>query len=199
MNIDSRIFMKQLFHCLVILALLTTPAASLVAQENNSVVRLRSGDNIEIRLGGVPVEEINQVTGAYTVDTKGFVNMPHIGRIKAVGATQDELQEAIEKGYRDGQIYTRPTITVSVAMQARFVNVGGEVRAPQRVAYTSDLTVLSAISAAGGFTEFANQGKVRLLRGNEVMTVDIRQVRKDPTKDVVLQPGDSIEVIRSMF
>jgi polysaccharide export outer membrane protein len=190
--------MKHVLHCIFALALLIAPAI-LPAQENNSVVRFRSGDNIEIRLGGVPVEEINQVTGAYTVDTKGFVNMPHIGRIRAAGTTQDELQEAIEKAYRDGQIYTRPTITVGVAIQTRFVNVGGEVRMPQRVAYTSDLTVLSAISAAGGFTEFANQGKVRLLRGDEVMTVDIRRVRKDPSKDVVLQPGDSIEVVRSIF
>jgi len=125
--------------------------------------------------------------------------MPHIGRIKASGLTQDELQLAIEKSYRDNEIYTRPTITVSVPMQSRFVNVGGEVRMPQRVSYTTDLTVLSAISAAGGFTEFASQGKVRLLRGNTVTVIDIRRVRKDPSQDVRLQPGDSIEVVRSLF
>lgn len=169
------------------------------AADVDQSVRLRSGDNIEIRLGGVPYDEITQVTGAYTVDTSGFVNMPHIGRIKASGLTQDELQLAIEKSYRDNEIYTRPTITVSVPMQTRFVNVGGEVRMPQRVPYTTDLTVLSAINAAGGFTEFASQGNVRLLRGSTVTMIDIRRVRKDPSKDMILQPGDSIEVVRSLF
>jgi protein involved in polysaccharide export with SLBB domain len=37
-----------------------------------------------------------------------------------------------------------------VAAQARQVSVGGAVKAPQRVAYTPDLTVLSAVNAAGG-------------------------------------------------
>ncbi|MFY8216320.1 MAG: polysaccharide biosynthesis/export family protein [Chthoniobacterales bacterium] len=185
-------FVRLIFTTLLISSL------NLVAQDDESV-RLRSGDNIEIRLGGVPFEEITQVTGPYTVDTAGFVNMPHIGRIKAAGMTQDELQLAIEKSYRDNEIYTRPTITVSVAMQTRFVNVGGEVRMPQRVPYTSDLSVLSAISAAGGFTEFANQGNVRLLRGDEVTMIDIRKVRKNPSLDVTLRPGDSVEVVRSLF
>ena len=192
MNIDS---IKTTFF---ILSAIFFTSVSFAADADQSV-RLRSGDNIEIRLGGVPFEEISQITGAYTVDTSGFVNMPHIGRIKAAGLTQDELQLAIEKSYRDNEIYTRPTITVSVPMQSRFVNVGGEVRSPQRVSYTSDLTVLSAISAAGGFTEFASQGKVRLLRGNTVTVIDIRRVRKDPSQDVTLQPGDSIEVVRSIF
>lgn len=178
--------------------MLLVGALNLSAQEDESV-RLRSGDNIEIRLGGVPFEEINQVTGAYTVDTSGFVNMPHVGRIKAAGLTQDELQLAIEKSYRDNEIYTRPTITVSVPMQTRFVNVGGEVRMPQRVQYTSDLTVLSAINAAGGFTEFASQGNVRLLRGDQVTMIDIRKVRKNPSLDITLRPGDSVEVVRSLF
>jgi len=173
-------------------------AVSALHGEDQSI-RLRSGDTIEIRLGGVPLEEINQVTGEYTVDTRGFVNLPHIGSVQASGLTQDDLQREIEKAYRDAEIYTHPTITVAVPMQARFVNVGGEVRLPQRVAYTQDLTVLSAINAAGGFTEYASQSRVRLLRGDEVYNVDIKKVRKDPTKDVTLQPGDTVEVLRSFF
>jgi polysaccharide export outer membrane protein len=168
-------------------------------RQSDAAVRLRIGDSMEIRLGGVPVEEINQVTGTYVVDTQGYVNMPHIGRVKAVGLTQEQLQTAIENTYRSKEIYTNPTITVSVPMQTRFVNVGGEVKLPQRVQYTGDLTVLSAISAAGGFTEYASQSRVRLLRGDKVINVDIRKVRKHPETDISLEPGDTIEVMRSFF
>lgn len=173
------------------------PAAQL--RQSDATVRLRIGDSMEIRLGGVPAEEINQVTGTYVVDTQGYVNMPHIGRVKAVGLTQEQLQTAIENTYRSKEIYTNPTITVSVPMQTRFVNVGGEVKLPQRVQYTGDLTVLSAISAAGGFTEYASQSRVRLLRGDKVINVDIRKVRKHPETDISLEPGDTIEVMRSFF
>lgn len=190
--------MKNLFFAAFALVFASVAFAQ-EAPDPEQNVRIRSGDTIEIRLGGVPFEEINQVTGVYTVDTQGAVNMPHIGRIRATGLTQDQLQLAIEKAYKDAEIYTGPTITVSVPMQTRFVNVGGEVRQPQRVQYTSDLTVLSAISAAGGFTEFANQRSVRVLRGDQVVTVDIRRVRRNPGLDIQLQPGDSIEVSRSIF
>lgn len=176
------------------------PVAQLAPlRQSDATVRLRIGDSMEIRLGGVPAEEINQVTGTYVVDTQGYVNMPHIGRVKAVGLTQEQLQTSIENTYRGKEIYTNPTITVSVPMQTRFVNVGGEVKLPQRVQYTGDLTVLSAINAAGGFTEYASQSRVRLLRGDKVINVDIRKVRKHPDLDISLEPGDTIEVMRSFF
>jgi len=160
---------------------------------------LRSGDQIEVRLGGVPPEEVQQVSGVYQVDGTGMVNMPHIGRIKASGLTQAELQSAIESGYKNQQIYTNPTITVNVPTAARFVNVGGDVRTPRRVEYTPDLTVLGAISAAGGFTEYADQSKVRLLRSGKVIMINVREVRKDPSKDIPVRPGDSIEVPQSFW
>ncbi len=162
-------------------------------------LRLRAGDTLEVRLGGVPREELEQVTGSYTVDTQGFVNMPQIGRIRASGLTQEVLQTTIEKKYRELAIYTNPTVTVSVPLSTRFVNVGGEVRLPQRIAYTPDLTVLAAISAAGGFTEYASQSRIKLYRDMKGVTIDMRDIRKNPAHDVPLQPGDTIEVMRSFF
>lgn len=162
-------------------------------------VSLREGDQVEIRLGGVPADEISQVSGSYQVDGKGYVNMPHIGLVKAAGLTQSQLQESIEATYKSQQIYTNPTITVNVPTTARFVNVGGDVKAPRRVEYTPDLTVLGAINAAGGFTEYADQTKVRLLRGGQVTMINVKDVRRDPTKDLKLRPGDTIEVPQSFW
>lgn len=159
----------------------------------------RTGDTIELRLGGVPAEETQLVTGAYTVDGEGFVNLPHVGKVRAAGLGQAALQRAIEAAYRTGQIYTNPSITVTVAATLRFVNVSGDVRQPRRVEYTSDLTLLGAISAASGFTEYADQRKVRLIRGGGVQIVDIRAVRKDPALDIILLPGDQIEVPQSFW
>ena len=51
--------------------------------------------------------------------------------------------------------------------QARFVNVGGAVRSPSRMAFTEDMTLLTAINAAGGFNDFADQKRVRFLRGKK--------------------------------
>ena len=159
----------------------------------------RTGDTIELRIGGVPAEETQLITGAYTVDGEGFVNLPHVGKVRAAGLGQAALQSAIEAAYRAGEIYTNPSITVTVPAALRFVNVSGDVRQPRRVEYTSDLTLLGAISACGGFTEYADQRKVRLIRDGGVQIVDIKAVRKDPSLDVPLLPGDQIEVPQSFW
>jgi protein involved in polysaccharide export with SLBB domain len=159
----------------------------------------RTGDTIELRIGGVPGEEIAVVTGAYTVDGEGYINLPHIGKVRAAGLNQASLQRAVEAAYRNQEIYTNPSITVTVPTTQRFVNVSGDVRQPRRVEYTSDLTVMGAISAAGGFTDYADQRKVRLMRGGQVRMVDIRAVRSNPSLDVKLLPGDQIEVPQSFW
>ena len=92
-----------------------------------------------------------------------------------------------------------PGVTLFMQPSARYVNVGGSVRNPTRVPFTEDMTLLTAINASGGFNDFADQRHVRLLRGNEVTVYDVRQFRRDPSKDVRLRPGDKIEVPQSFF
>lgn len=160
---------------------------------------LRIGDPIELRVGGVPNDEQQQVNSTYTIDSNGFISVPYVNKIRAEGLTPGELSRTIEESYRSNKIYTNPTITILMQPTSRFVNVGGSVRTPSRVAFTEDLTLLAAINAAGGFNDFADQKRVRLLRGNEVSVYDVRQFRRDPSKDVRLRPGDRVEVPQTFF
>jgi protein involved in polysaccharide export with SLBB domain len=159
---------------------------------------LRAGDPVELRISGVPAEEQTQVN-VYTVDANGMLNMPYINKVRAEGLTPAQLAGAIENGYKSARIFTNPTITVVMQPQTRFVNVGGAVRAPNRVSYTEDMTLLTAINAAGGFNDFADQKRVRLLRGSEAAIYDVRKIRKEPGLDPKLQPGDRVEVPQSFF
>ena len=160
---------------------------------------IRAGDTVELRIGGVPTEEIQQVSGPYTVDGEGFLNLPHIGKVRAADSTQAQVQSSIESTYRSQQIYTNPSITLLIPDTARFVNTTGEVKAPQRVPFTADLTLLGAISASGGFTEFADRGKVRLLRDKKTTIYNAKEILKDPSKDVRLKPGDQVDVPQSFW
>lgn len=160
---------------------------------------LRKGDQIEVRIGGVSIEDVQHVTGIYLVDDEGNLNLPHIGAVRAEGLSQSQLQSQIESAYISKGIYARPTITINIPMTTRFVSVSGSVRSPNRVPFTPDLTVLSAIASAGGFNDFADQGRVRILRGHDVIMVNCKQIRHDPSKDVPLLPGDKIEVPQSFW
>jgi protein involved in polysaccharide export with SLBB domain len=160
---------------------------------------LRPGDTIELKIGGVPSTEISAVSGQYTIDGEGYVNLPSIGRVKIAGSAPGAAQTMIEGVYKTRKIYTNPNIVITMQPQSRFVNVGGEVKAPQRVPFTPDLTVLSAINAAGGFSPFADQRRIRLLRGQQVTIIDAKKIRADPSRDVQLEPGDRVEVPQSLF
>ncbi len=183
--------MQKVFAVLVLLF-----AAALSAKAQAT---LRVGDPIEMKLSGVPNDEQIQFNNTYTVDATGAVNLPYINKVKANGLTPAQLAAAIEGAYRANKVYTNPTITIMMAATSRFVNVGGAVRNATRVPFTEDMTLLAAINAAGGFNDFADQRKVRVLRGNSVKIYDIREARRDPSKDIKLQPGDRVEVPQSFF
>ena len=185
----KRIF--ALFAALALLGLLWTPTAA--AQS-----ALRVGDMVEIRLAGVPPEEVGTFSAMHTLDEAGMINLPYIGLVKSAGLKANQLQVLIEKRLKEEKIYTQPIVTVVIGNNTRFVNVRGAVRAPQRVPYTADLTLMSAINAAGGFSEFAGK-KVRLARDGKLTVIDTSRIAKDPSKDFPVQPGDQIEALTSWF
>jgi polysaccharide export outer membrane protein len=159
---------------------------------------LRPGDTLDIRLGGVPAEFIQEFSSQYTVDGDGFVNLPYINEVKVGGLPVREAQLAIEGKLKSEEIYTHPSITINMQAMSRFVNVGGSVRQPGRIPYTTDLTLMSAINAAGGPSEFAGD-KIRLTREGKATSYSTKRLRKDPTKDPKILPGDQVEVLQSWF
>jgi len=163
-----------------------------------SDVALHSGDILNVRLAGVPAEDISQVSGSYTIDGSGNINIPYLGKIHAAGLKQAEVQNSIETTFKSRGIYSSPIVSVSVQFD-RFVDVEGDVRSPQRVKYTSDLTVLGAITACGGFTDYADQSKVTISRNGSMNFVNVKKVRQNIEKDPSVEPGDKISVPRSFW
>jgi protein involved in polysaccharide export with SLBB domain len=160
---------------------------------NSSAVVLRPNDVFELRLSGMPQEDSNQFGGAQTVGSDGLVNILYAGRIQAAGRTPAELEKAIEKQLVDKKIFRWPTATINIATQLRYVTIGGTVRAPQRTQWSADLTLSSALMVAGGGGDFSSD-KVHLIRGGKVTVYSVKKLRRDPTEDPKLLPGDSIEL-----
>jgi polysaccharide export outer membrane protein len=156
---------------------------------------LRPGDLVSLTLSGVPQGE--EFRSESRVSDDGTVTMPRLPPMRAAGLSTDQVQAEIEGAYRGRGIYTSPTVLV-VPLN-RWVNVGGEVRQPNRIQYSNDLTVLRAIYAAGGFTEYANKRAVRVLRGGRVVLIDARRAEADPRLDMPLQAGDVVVVTRSIL
>lgn len=158
-----------------------------------TAAQLRPGDSLTIALQGVPDATANAVQ----IDEQGLVSLPFIGTVKAVGMGTAELAQRIRETYLVRKIYT--TVDVSVTVTERYVYVGGEVQRPGRVVWTPDLTAAKAIQSAGGFSLYAKETAVSLVRENQAYTVNLELAKKNPSQDPRLVPGDSIQVPRSAF
>ena len=168
---------------------LTNPEIPVVA----STAQLRSGDSLTVALQGVPDPSNNMVQ----IDEQGLITLPFIGTVSAASSSTAELSQRIRETYIAKKIYT--TVDVSVSVTERFVYVGGEVQRPSRVVWTPDLTVAKAIQSAGGFTLYAKETAVSLVRDKDAYTIDVKLAQRDPGQDPRLVPGDSLLVPRSPF
>jgi len=181
--------MKSMSKILGTLALLLLMCGARTALAQATI---RIGDTIEVRLAGVPIEEMSQFSAPYTVDDSGSLNLPYIGLLKVTGLAYNQAQVLIETKLKVEKIYTNPTITI--APGARFVTVGNQVKAPGRIPYSADLKLLGAINAAGGFTDYADKKHVHLTRDNKIQIIDAKDIAKHPEKDIPILPGDQIDV-----
>ena len=175
---------------------MVTPAATTVSTNIDTSDLLRGGDTLIIRLTGVPTQD--QGIFEVKIDESGKISMPHIGSLVAANNTTVELKKLIESTYLKEEIFTNPNVTVDLKEQ-RFVDVTGEVRMPQRVPYTKDLTALGAVAACGGFTDFANRRRVRLTQGGQTQEFNAKEIQADQGRDIRLKPNDKIQVDRSIF
>lgn len=157
--------------------------------------RLRANDPIIIFLRDLPNNRDQQIEDI--IDDQGSVNLPYLGRMTAAGKTTTEFEQEVEEKYVKDQIYRR--ITVNVVMPQQFIFVDGEVKAPNRYQLVAGMTLLQAVSAAAGTTDFANPEKVQLIRGGSNTIYNIRDLRKTPEKDPLLEAGDRIFVPESRY
>lgn len=80
----------------------------------------------------------------------------------------------------------------------------GEVKNPGPYIIERDMSVLEALRMAGGFTDFANRNKVKVIREGKgkkkAILINLAKVQKgDKSQDITLQPGDVLVALRSWF
>ena len=138
------------------------------------------------------------LSGSLLVRPDGMVSLPLIGDVQAAGLTPPQL--AHEVTGRLWKYIQDPNVSVVVAaIHSKMIYMIGEVSKTGPVEMTPDMTLLEAISSAGGLTEFANKKKMYLLRDVGGKRQKIRLHYKEAlagnqTYDLPLEPGDTIVV-----
>ena len=158
-----------------------------------STAQLRAGDTLNVSLQGVP----DPTTSSVQIDEQGLISLPYIGPVAATGVGTAELSQRIRETYIAKKFYR--TLEVAVSVTERYIYVGGEVQRPGRIVWTPDLSVAKAIQSAGGFTLYAKETAVSLIREKNAYPIDVKLAQRNPAEDPRLVPGDSLQVPRSPF
>jgi len=184
----------------------TNPAAatppSLSGYVPDDKYKLRVGDKISFQ-----ILEDRDLPKSLVVADSGELDVPYIGRVTVTDKTckqlAAELKTQLEKEY-----YYRASVIIALDVANRVLGriyVWGQVRnqGPMEIAVNENLTAGKAILRAGGFADFANKKRVKVIRGSaangadkqtwELNMADILE-EGQTEKDLVLQPDDFVIV-----
>ena len=129
-----------------------------IAQEEPPDYLIGPNDILNIHVWREP-----ELTRDVTVTPDGRITFPLIGKIMAQGKTVTELKEIITKKLKN--FVTAPEVTVIVnESRSRKIYVIGQVNAPGPYPLAPDMTVLQALSTAGGFTQWADRKNILVVR-----------------------------------
>lgn len=161
---------------------------------------LAPGDVFQLKIVGE-----KDLPEEYQVASDGTVDLPYIHTLQVVGLEPQEVARLIRERLMEEKILTDPAVVVSVKeYQSKRITLLGEVAKPGSFPMTPGLTLIQAVSQAGGLTSIANKGQVRLIRAakngsTKTVVLDLGAITEGDAPDIPLQPGDQIYVKERIF
>jgi len=167
--------------------LLISPLASGAERDDMQEYTLGTGDRVKVVVFGH-----EDLSGEFEIDSTGRLSLPLIQEVDATGMTTEALTMSITDMLRPDYL-KNPKVNVEVINYRPFYIIG-EVSKPGSYPYVNDMTVLTAVAVAGGFTYRASKDKIFLVRENEA-----EKDRMRVTPETLLQPGDLVEIRERFF
>jgi protein involved in polysaccharide export with SLBB domain len=156
------------------------------------------GDSFEVRVFGEP-----DLTGLYKVGSEGNINFPLVGVLHVEGLDAQGTAKLIADRLRQGMLRD-PQVTVLVKEQtSKKIYVLGQVGRPGTFTYTPSMSVVEAITVAGGFTPLAARNDTTVTRNElgrkTIVRVPVADIGEGKAPNLFLRPGDIISVPERIF
>lgn len=174
------------------------PAAATAGRQPTPSVssyRINAGDQIEIYVWG---EE--RLQRDLTVLPDGTIAFPLVGQLRVAGMLPQEVERMVSERLRSQYRGEVPFVTVSVkAPTGMRYSIIGRVRSPGVVSMNRYLTVLEALSQAGGPDEFANVDNIQVVRqtgeGTQTYRVRLGDLLKGSASDRQIANAGQIQIV----
>lgn len=163
--------------------------------------KIQPGDLIEIT-----VFQEKDMARTARISGNGTVTFPLAGNLKLADLSVPEAESFLAE--KLSEFLIKPQVTVLIKEYGnKQIYVLGEVKKPGSLQLPAErrLTVLEAITLAGGFTDLAAQDRTKVLRNadgqNQNIQVEISRITKqgDKRADIFLEPNDTVYIPQSFF
>lgn len=163
--------------------------------------RIGPGDTLK-----VSVFQNDELTATLPVRPDGKISTPLVEDMVAVGKTPSQLARDIEKSLSEYIKSPKVSVVVTIALSVYSqVKVIGQVKTPQSLPYRDGMTVLDAVLAVGGLSQFAAGNRARLVRTENGKQTEIKVKLDallnggDMKQNPALKPGDVLVVPETRF
>jgi polysaccharide export outer membrane protein len=127
----------------------------------------------------------------YLVNYDSTATLPLIGRVNLVG--KDRLQAAKYLEAQYSKFISNPIIDVNIPNLK--VTVLGEVMAPGQIVLDKENTTLvDVIAMAGGFKDAGRKDRIKIIRGNEIIMVNMKMIESLKSSDIIIHHNDIVYV-----
>lgn len=155
---------------------------------------LRPGDVVHVR-----VYLHKEMSGDYEVSRRGQINFPLLGLQTIEGLTAAQVALKLQRQLRQGYI-RNPHVIVSVKkFSSKKVFVLGQVKKPGRFQYSDNMTIVEAITLAGGFNAMAEKNYIIVTRGPRRIPVPVEKITQGLARNFTLRPGDIVYVPQTIL
>ncbi|HEX3853194.1 MAG TPA: polysaccharide biosynthesis/export family protein [Polyangiaceae bacterium] len=140
----------------------------------------------------------------YQVASDGTVDLPYLHTVKVADLEAQEVARLIRNKLIEAKILSDPSVVVEVKeFSSRKVTILGQVAKPGSFTFLPGMTLIQAISQAGGLTAVANGDHVNLSRktadGKQTVQISVGDIIDGKMPDIPLQAGDQIYVHERIF
>jgi polysaccharide export outer membrane protein len=199
--------MRTLFG-LVLILLAALGAGACGPQVDNSRVKLPPpvesttlgpGDIFELQVVGE-----KELPTEYQVASDGSVDFPYLNRVEVGGLEPQEIAALVRKRLIEQKILVDPSVVVRIKeFNSKRITILGQVQKPGSFPLLPGMTLIQALSQAGGFNAIANRDRVNLTRrtkeGSRTVVLSVDAITDGRSPDIPMQAGDQIYVHERVF
>lgn len=132
---------------------------------------------------------------SYTVNDKGFIDFPFVGKVHLQGLNIDEAKMKLEQELNS----YLPNTSIILRYVGNVITVVGEVNKQGEYAFYDDkINIFQALSYAGGINDYGNKAEVRIIRevDNDITFYEMDLSKKNIVESpyYYLNPNDILVV-----